>query len=154
MPYKTPYSEWSEERKIRHRNNTKRWKKAHRDKHLEFKKKYYQTHKEQWKHNYKYKIGLKYGVTEEEFNRMRTEQEFKCKICGKHENDQVRRLSLDHDHKTGEIRGLLCDNCNVGLGNFQDSPEILQSAINYLQKNFENSFDCHIFASEEETKSK
>ncbi len=42
-------------------------------------------------------------------------------------------LCVDHDHKTGEIRGLLCDSCNNGLGRFKDNPEILASALSYLQ---------------------
>ena len=46
----------------------------------------------------------------------------------------ARRLAVDHDHKTGKIRGLLCISCNVGLGHFQDDVELLRSAILYLQE--------------------
>jgi len=43
------------------------------------------------------------------------------------------RLAVDHDHKNGEVRGLLCHRCNVGLGNFQDNPELLLKAYKYLK---------------------
>ena len=45
-----------------------------------------------------------------------------------------KNLSVDHNHKTGVVRGMLCQKCNIGLGNFNDSPEILKKAIMYLKK--------------------
>lgn len=53
----------------------------------------------------------------------------KCAICG-----SSYRLHIDHDHKTGQLRGLLCHFCNTGLGHFRDSPERLRAAIAYLMK--------------------
>jgi dihydroorotase-like cyclic amidohydrolase len=47
---------------------------------------------------------------------------------------KIRALAVDHDHKTGKVRALLCRNCNTGLGNFQDSPELLKTAIQYLEE--------------------
>lgn len=65
-------------------------------------------------------------------------QEGKCAICGEVETRKhkrrTRRLSLDHCHVTGKIRGLLCTRCNFGLGSFRDDLENLQNAIAYLQK--------------------
>ena len=55
-----------------------------------------------------------------------------CKICS--QLDEDRALSIDHDHKTGFIRGRLCRNCNLGLGMFQDSIPILERAIKYLKE--------------------
>jgi hypothetical protein len=55
-----------------------------------------------------------------------------CLICGKKETK--RRLSVDHNHKTGKVRGLLCSHCNHILGLSYDNIKILQSAINYLNK--------------------
>ena len=55
-----------------------------------------------------------------------------CAICQRPEVGK-KRLSLDHNHTTGKIRGLLCGKCNTGLGNFRDDPKLLQNAIEYLQ---------------------
>ena len=43
-------------------------------------------------------------------------------------------LTVDHNHVTGQIRGLLCTNCNLGIGNFKDKTELLKNAIKYLEK--------------------
>jgi hypothetical protein len=60
-------------------------------------------------------------------------QENKCAICNK-ECITGKRLAVDHDHETGVIRDLLCSNCNQGLGKFQDSPQLLDKAAEYLRK--------------------
>ena len=60
-------------------------------------------------------------------------QDYKCAICQK-ECITGRRLAVDHDHKTGKIRDLLCSNCNQGLGKFQDDPQLLAKAADYLRK--------------------
>lgn len=69
--------------------------------------------------------------TAEEYNGMVSEQSGKCAICGRILWDDLR---VDHDHTTGKVRGLLCDNCNWGLGNFKDNPELLRKAVDYLAK--------------------
>ena len=58
-------------------------------------------------------------------------QSGKCAIC---ELPVVSRPQLDHCHTSGVIRGVLCQNCNHGLGHFKDTPAIMQKAINYLEK--------------------
>ena len=55
-----------------------------------------------------------------------------CAICGA--KPKGRRLAVDHDHKTGKIRGLLCMPCNTALGKFRDDPKLLRKAIKYLEK--------------------
>lgn len=54
----------------------------------------------------------------------------KCEICGLYLGES---LCADHDHESGEFRGLLCKNCNMGIGMMKDSPTILQAAIEYLR---------------------
>ena len=56
-----------------------------------------------------------------------------CAICGKSQNNENRRFAIDHCHKTGKIRGLLCYTCNNGLGSFKDNVIFLLNAINYLK---------------------
>lgn len=58
-----------------------------------------------------------------------------CDICGMPEDGRFTNLSIDHDHNTGKIRGMLCNSCNLGLGKFKDNLEILQKAIDYLKRN-------------------
>lgn len=68
-----------------------------------------------------------YGLTEEDYNRMYDEQEGKCGICGKSTT-----LVVDHNHDTGEVRRLLCNKCNVGLGCFNDNLLLLQRTVDYI----------------------
>lgn len=75
----------------------------------------------------------KYKLTMEEFQALLAKQSEVCAICktdnwgGRSNNPHV-----DHDHLSGEVRGLLCTNCNVGLGRFKDSSTFLRSAADYL----------------------
>lgn len=61
-----------------------------------------------------------------------------CEICGQKEtltrNNKIRKLSIDHNHQTNKIRGLLCSKCNTLLGRAEDSIQILKQAIEYLEK--------------------
>ncbi len=74
-----------------------------------------------------------YGISLEQYNEMADTQMNCCAICRRHQNNFKHRLSVDHNHKTGEIRGLLCSVCNTGLGNFKDDTHILERAIEYLK---------------------
>lgn len=79
------------------------------------------------------KFRNRYGITKAEYDLLCASQEFCCAICG----EQIiypKRLNVDHDHKTGEVRGLLCGNCNRALGLFNDDPNNLKNAINYLKQ--------------------
>ena len=64
-------------------------------------------------------------------------QKHKCAICNKSptygRHKYPRKLAIDHDHKTGKIRGLLCRSCNLGLGYFKDDIELLKNSILYLK---------------------
>lgn len=81
--------------------------------------------------HYKYKIN--YGISLEEYNEMFAEQNGCCAICKRHQTEFKKHLHVDHNHETGEVRGLLCHNCNLALGRFQDSPEIIKAALEYVQ---------------------
>jgi hypothetical protein len=78
----------------------------------------------------------KFGITLDEFNKLFEIQNGKCAICGYSDlSDKNFFPVVDHTHETGKVRGLLCMNCNMGLGKFKDNPEFLRSAINYLRRN-------------------
>lgn len=70
-----------------------------------------------------------YGMSVADRLVMSTEQDDRCAICRR---IPAKPLEVDHDHKTGVIRGLLCDRCNKGIGQFGDDPKILEAAIAYL----------------------
>lgn len=73
-----------------------------------------------------------YGITAEQYEKFLDTQKGVCKIC---KMLPERGLCVDHDHATGKVRGLLCHDCNLGLGRFKDKVAILREAINYLQEN-------------------
>lgn len=78
-------------------------------------------------------IRKKYGITKNQYDNLLQKQGGGCAICGRVEEPDGRRLSIDHDHNTGEVRGILCNNCNNGIGSFGDDIEGMHKAISYLQ---------------------
>lgn len=81
-----------------------------------------------------YHLSYTYDITEEHYFTLLDEQFGCCAVCGSDDETIGGHLHVDHDHETGDIRGLLCSNCNTGLGLLQDSPEVLQSAVRYLAR--------------------
>ncbi len=77
----------------------------------------------------------KYGLTEEDYNQMFTEQSGCCKICDTHQSEFTKRLYVDHCHNTGKVRGLLCHQCNSGIGMLKDNPDLVLKAAAYLKEN-------------------
>jgi hypothetical protein len=73
-----------------------------------------------------------FGVTPEQFDEMLNSQNGRCAICNKPHSADKRSFAVDHDHKTGKVRGLLCSRCNLTLGQLEDNIELFQSAIIYL----------------------
>ena len=69
-----------------------------------------------------------WGMSLEDFNKLKISQNYLCAIC----KIEATILHVDHNHKTGKIRALLCNQCNRGIGYLKESPEILNSAIQYL----------------------
>lgn len=86
---------------------------------------------------YSYTHGLKknFGIGIETYEDMLERQEGLCAICGANEPGRKKKyFCVDHDHATGEIRGLLCGACNDGLGKFRDNITSLKLAIKYLER--------------------
>lgn len=82
----------------------------------------------------------KYGIDKIKYDDLLIKQNYVCEICSKSETVKdkrtniIRKLAVDHDHVTGKVRGLLCGNCNKGLGNFQDEISLLENAVKYSKK--------------------
>lgn len=74
----------------------------------------------------------KYGISKAKWDELFRKQHGVCAICGCHQRYQS--LATDHCHKTGKVRGLLCVNCNRGLGKFFDSPIRLRNAADYIER--------------------
>ena len=99
-------------------------------------------HRIGFKHRRKYSVKSRYKLTEEEYFTLINEHDNRCGICGKHQSELPKVLSVDHDHSCcpgafscGDcVRGLLCSGCNLSLGGFNDDINMLQLAIEYLQK--------------------
>ena len=86
----------------------------------------------------------KFNISKKKYEKMLKEQNNCCLICGRNFEDIYRNLKqnhayytprIDHDHKTGNVRGILCHHCNTALGSFEENPFILVRAIKYLKDN-------------------
>ena len=76
-----------------------------------------------------------YGISLEEYQRMLDEQQGNCYICSKHHSLQKKSLSVDHCHKTGTVRRLLCSNCNTSLGLLKEDISRVKKLIQYIEEN-------------------
>lgn len=83
-----------------------------------------------WRDN----IKRRYGATPEDYDRMLAEQGGVCAICKGSHHLRRGRFSIDHCHTTGKIRALLCDGCNLGIGNMEENPSRLRAAADYLER--------------------
>jgi hypothetical protein len=88
--------------------------------------------------NRKSTLKTRYGITEVQLEALGQSQGWTCGICSGSllDLDGIgrKKLSVDHCHQTGRIRGLLCSQCNRGLGHFQDRPDLLERALAYLKE--------------------
>lgn len=75
-----------------------------------------------------------YGIDLSQYKAMLTNQNHSCKTCSRHISELTKVLVVDHDHKTGEVRGLLCDFCNRQLGVYENKPELFKNFDVYLSK--------------------
>lgn len=92
------------------------------------------TDKEEYRN---YHLKRTYNITLEEYNTLFIKQNGCCAICGKHQNELKNKLSVDHNHTTKKVRGLLCHKCNVALGYADENIHILLNMVYYLKKEIE-----------------
>lgn len=94
----------------------------------------YQTYtKEQKLHKKDKFLQRTYGITIDDYNIMFNKQEGRCASCGRHQSEFKKSLVVDHRHSDGKVRGLLCSNCNLALGNVKENPEFLEKLANYIR---------------------
>jgi hypothetical protein len=90
----------------------------------------------------KWRLENVFGITLDQYNEMLERQNGLCAICRMPETStwrgRTKTMSVDHDHETGAVRALLCGNCNAGLGQFKDSPELLTLAALYVSTHKSN----------------
>ncbi len=84
------------------------------------------------KHFFEFRIVHKYGMTEKQYYDLLWKQEYRCAICQKTFCPTKKQIHIDHDHRTGKVRGLLCCGCNTTLGHFEDDLNKINKFVNYL----------------------
>ena len=127
--YKARSERWRLENPERYRELTKRYAEANREKVKATSAAWYSANKDRASATNRANKLRGYGLTMEQFGLMLESQCGACLICLL----PMTRPVVDHDHKTGAVRGLLCRTCNSALGLLKDSPEVLMRAADYLQ---------------------
>lgn len=89
---------------------------------------------ESWRADNPYDRASCYGISEAEADQMLEDQDGVCAICKGPPNGRYDKYVIDHDHETGSVRGLLCNNCNAAIGFLRDDVELVDAASRYLQK--------------------
>lgn len=81
-----------------------------------------------------YHLKKTYGIDLDQYNQLLEQQEHRCAICLKHEDECKKRLAVDHNHKTGEIRGLLCNHCNHRVVGRHTDGDVLRKIADYVEQ--------------------
>lgn len=120
----------------------RRWSKRNPQTIVAYRRRYRENRKKQDLASYRrdkrqFHLMKTFGITIEQYDAMLLVQNGVCAICGNPETmrhkGRILLLAIDHDHETGKIRGLLCCQCNHGLGSFRDNPKRLEKAAAYLR---------------------
>lgn len=111
---------------------SKAWREANPEKAQVNRKRHYEENKERsLEYSRWYSLKKKFGLSKEQYEALLEGQNHVCAICGK---GCTKALAVDHCHTTGKVRGLLCNNCNRGVGHLKDSVENMTNAITYLNR--------------------
>lgn len=126
------------------------YKREYDKKAIEYNKKWYQENKEEVNKRHKiynakpenidkerervWKSRGIIGMTRKRYDDMLKEQNGNCSICGRNKKEFKVMLGVDHNHDTGEVRGLLCHKCNTAIGGLEDNIDLLLSAVSYLRQ--------------------
>jgi hypothetical protein len=140
MPYKDIIKKREQNRRWYWKNHDKviasynKNKEKYKEKRHQWYENWYKNHGVEYQENKRNQyLEKKYGLTTDQKRKLCEDSNWECKICHK-KVETLRKAHIDHDHKTGKIRGILCSKCNLGLGMFDDSINYLKSAIIYLEQ--------------------
>lgn len=101
-------------------------------------KKFFLKNRELLRHRDYVRNCKKFGLSAEAYEQMVKDQNGACAVCEKPEirtrGGKIKKLAIDHDHKTGKVRALLCCDCNTSLGLMEENPDRLRSLIRYIEK--------------------
>lgn len=137
-------NKWAKENRDKTRKYKQKWSEENREQNLEIQREYRENNREkqrEYARKYKEKnpnakrnstYKRKYGITLAEYDVMFEDQNGTCSICKLPEIN--RRLAVDHDHKTGKVRSLLCTRCNMVIGLMEENTESLNNAIKYIER--------------------
>lgn len=121
----------TEKQKEYRRNYMRKWREKNRDKHNEnARKSHKRNHHKHLEYFRNYNLNRNFGIDSFDYDVMLKEQNNKCAICGRECKYFSKRLAVDHNHSTGEIRGLLCSNCNGNLGWYEIYKEQIEQYLN------------------------
>lgn len=85
--------------------------------------------------NYRdYHLKKTYGISLQQYNELLEKQQHSCAVCGKHADKEKKSLAVDHNHKTGEIRGLLCSHCNYRVVGRWTDGTLLRKVVDYIEQ--------------------
>lgn len=115
---------------------TRQYKIDNREKGVLYSQNYRKKYGEKYKdYNINCHYKSKYNITLEDYNTILALQDGKCAICGTTKSTGIsERFHVDHCHTTGKVRGLLCHDCNTGIGKLKDDIKLLTKALEYLEK--------------------
>jgi hypothetical protein len=115
---------WYQENKKKHKENTRLWAEANPDKMKAIRR--------------KTRLKKEYNLTPEQYNLLFDKQQGCCFICGRHQQLFKRHLDVDHCHKTGRVRSLLCVACNTDVGIYENRKEELENYLRTVDKELDN----------------
>lgn len=121
---------WVEKNKEEVRRKRREWYWKNHEACRAYSREYYAQNKERCREvNKEYRLKGLYGLSVQRYKDMVAKQHGRCLICCR-----KAKLVIDHCHKTGKVRGLLCSHCNLGIGSLKDNPHLLKRAAEYVVK--------------------
>jgi hypothetical protein len=128
-------AKWRKENPEKYREQRLAWQRKNREKIYAKHKEHYRNNRERYRaYSYKSNLKTQFGITLEQYNSLWEAQGSKCVICKRSPSEVSGRFHVDHDHKTGHIRGIICPQCNHAIGLFRDDISVLKNAIKYMKR--------------------